>query len=1003
MHPSIGASSSARPRRRPALGAALLLAFLAIGWATTASAAALRGTLRGRVLDPQGRAVPGASVTLEGVAGSGARLATTDPTGSFAFVELPPGHYRLVATAAGFAPHRYEALDIAVGQTYRLDVVLGAVARSETVEASAEAPLLVRAGSSAVDGVIDTRAIQRLPLNGRNFLELAFLVPGNVPTPNFDPTKTNTVVVASAGQFGRGGMITIDGADNNDDVVGGPLQNIPEDAVQEFQIVTNRYTAETGRSAAAAINVVSRSGTDQLAGTVSAYFRDKSLQALPATYDRGQPAPPFSRGQYALSMGGPIRRGVAHWFGSLEYRDQDGAVLVGERDVAAQTIRKTFAPAPLRDWLGLGRVDWSPSDSDHLTLRYAFEHARDTDASTLDRSIGSASQRQTSTNGYHAVLGSWVKVLSNESLNTLSLSYSRFRNSIVPVAAGLPQLTFPSIQDGSSFRVPQGTEQDRYQVSDSLAVVRGSHSLKFGGEVQRVKGRFDLGVFQAGRLEMVQDFPDFDHNGDGVVNDDDLLFAVTLRSGFPDRDLVLDDCNNTYLAFFAQDDWRVTPELTVNLGLRWEMDTDVKNVSGYARTNPLVADFYEGDRSADKNNFGPRLGFNWASAGGRLSAHGGWGIYYDRITLEITSLERGLDGRALPIEVKAGNVFFLDPQTGQLPPFAPSLDDPFTGFVLPGAGASGISIIDNSMQSPEVQQWNLGAEARVARDFFLRVDGVYNRGSHFLIGRPVGEVFNPVVDGPDRVVNLESSVGMRYKALFVSVEKRAGRRRLMASYALSKADNYANDDQIPFSYGPIDPNDLQRELGPSPNDRRHHFTFAGMFDLPAGFRVSPLLTLSSGVPMDILMPDASTRVPTLSRNAGGRVFHTGAELNAYLSGLNAEGGIDGQLLPLVRDDAQFSDTFSSFDLRVSKVFALGGRRSLEAIAEVFNLFNVTNILGVSSRNYSGYSNVLARDSEDPTSPGYLTSSSFGQPVTTAGGVFGSGGPRAFQFGLRFSY
>jgi hypothetical protein len=373
------------------------------------------------------------------------------------------------------------------------------------------------------------------------------------------------------------------------------------------------------------------------------------------------------------------------------------------------------------------------------------------------------------------------------------------------------------------------------------------------------------------------------------------------------------------------------------------------------------------------------------------------------VTLEIMSLERGLDGRALPVEVRAGNVFFLDPQTGQFPPFAPSLANPFTGFVLPGAGASGINIIDNGMQSPQVQQWNLGAEVRVGHGTFLRADGLYNKGTHFIIGVPVGTVYNPVVGGPDRVVNLESSVGTRYKGLFATLEKRAGRHQLLASYTLAKAENYANDDQIPFASGPIDPNDLAREFGPSPNDRRHRFTFAGIFELPLGFRVAPLLTLASGVPMDILMPDASTRVPTLPRNAGGRMFHTGAELNAYLRERNAAGGIDGQLLPLVRDDARFSDSFRSLDLRLSRAFALGGGVSLEALVEVFNLFNVTNVLGVSTRNYSGYSNVLARDSQDPTSPGYLTSSSFGQPVTTAGGVFGSGGPRAFQLGLRLRY
>jgi hypothetical protein len=978
------------------------VACLAVGLAASAAAAPL-GTLYGRVLDPQGRAVPGARLTLEESAAAFGREATSDAAGSFTILELPAGRYRLVASAPGFAPRTYGSLDLAVGQSYRLEVGLDTVTRSETVEAEAEAPLLVRAGSSTVDGVVGATGIERLPLNGRNFLELAFLLPGNVPTPNFDPTKTNTVVVASAGQFGRGGMITIDGADNNDDVVGGPLQNVPQDAVQEFQIVTSRYTAESGRSAGSLINVVTRSGTDQLGGTASAFFRDKSLQALPATYDRSQEAPPFDRQQYSLALGGPLKKGVAHWFSALEYRDQNGAVLVGERDVATRTIARRFAAAPLSDWLGTARLDWSPSGSDRVTLRYAFERADGTGASTLDRSIGSASERQSSTNGYDAVLASWARTLSGRSLNTLAASYSRYRNSIVPVSPGTPQLTFPSIQDGSSFRVPQGTDQDRLQLSDTLATVRGAHSLKVGGEVQRVKAAFDLGVFQAGRLEMVQDFADFDHNGDGRVNDDDLLFAVTLRSAYPDRNLVIDDCNNTYLAFFAQDDWHVTPQLTLNLGLRWEMDTNVKNVSGYANTNPIVRDFYHGDRKADRNNFAPRLGFNWASAGGTASVHGGWGLYYDRITLEITSLERGLDGRALPVEVRAGNVFFLDPQTGQFPPFAPSLANPFTGFVLPGAGASGINIIDNGMQSPQVQQWNLGAEVRVGHGTFLRADGLYNKGTHFIIGVPVGTVYNPVVGGPDRVVNLESSVGTRYKGLLLSAEKRAGRHRFLASYTLAKADNYANDDQIPFSNGPIDPNDLEREFGPSPNDRRHRFTFAGSFDLPAGFRVAPLVTLSSGVPMDILMPDASRRVPTLSRNAGGRVFHTGAELNAYLRELNSAGGIDGVLLPLVSNNARFSDSFRSFDLRVSKSFAVGARASIEAILECFNVFNVTNILGVSTRNYSGYSNVLARDSQDPASPGFLTSSSFGQAVNTAGGVFGSGGPRAFQLGLRFQF
>jgi hypothetical protein len=172
--------------------------------------------------------------------------------------------------------------------------------------------------------------------------------------------------------------------------------------------------------------------------------------------------------------------------------------------------------------------------------------------------------------------------------------------------------------------------------------------------------------------------------------------------------------------------------------------------------------------------------------------------------------------------------------------------------------------------------------------------------------------------------------------------------------------------------------------------------------VPAGFVVAPLLTLASAVPMDILMPDGQSRVPTFERNAGGRIYKTAAELNRALTSINSGGGIGGQLLPLVREDAPLGDGFGALDLRVSRAFAWGSIR-LEPILEVFNVFNTTNVLGVGVRNYSGFSNVLVRDNADPADPGYLRSSRFGRPVTTAGGVFGSGGPRAFQFAARVMF
>jgi hypothetical protein len=412
----------------------------------------------------------------------------------------------------------------------------------------------------------------------------------------------------------------------------------------------------------------------------------------------------------------------------------------------------------------------------------------------------------------------------------------------------------------------------------------------------------------------------------------------------------------------------------------------------------------------DTNNFGPRVGFNLANRSGRLSLHGGYGIYYDRITLEIQSLERGLDGRALPINVSLGSANILGPGGNFIPGVTPTYpDSPFSGPIIPGAGGAseGINIIDNNIQNPMVQQFNLGVEYAFAKDWVLKVDGIHNYGTHFIIGVPVGSVFNPASGGPEKVTDLQASAKTHYDALWLTVDKRfAGRYQFHSAYTLSKALNYANYDQVPFGYAPVDPTNLRREYGPAPNDQRHRLVLEGSADLPLGLRLSPLWTYASGVPMDILLGVGSgNRVPQLGRNAGGRQFHTGAELNAFLTQLNAAGATNGGLplpFPMVPTNARFNDTFNSFDLRLSKQFRLSERYALEVIAESFNLFNKLNVLGTSKNNYSGFSNALVPDSTDPTNPASGRASTFGQPRSTAGGIFGSGGPRAFQLAAKLS-
>ncbi len=966
--------------------------------------------MTGEVDDPSGALVTSAQIAVRNQATGLERQTTTTSAGLFVVSDLPPGDYDVSATAGGFA-RSTSTVHLSVGQQASLRIELHVGNQQQAVQVSDVHPF-VETNSSVVDGVIDAKDIQNLPLNGRNFLELALLMPGNSPAPNFDPTKSDTVLVSSAGQLGRGENITIDGSDDNDDVVGGMLLNLPEDAVQEFQIATNRFSAELGRSTSSVVNVVTKSGSNELHGTAAVFARDKVLQAAPDSFgqDVGE-TPPFRREQYAGSVGGPVIKDRAWWYSAFEYRDQMGGVLVGQRDLATQSITTSFAAAPLTDLLGTARFDWQLTPKDTLSSRYSIERFDGISDSATDRALGTAAELQDSINHFQDITTSWTRVINEHTANRASFSVNLFQNNTNGTASG-PQIDFPSIEDGSSYRVPQQTRQQRLQWGDTVDWTRGKHNWKFGGEFQRVGADFNLGVFQQGFVQAVEDFPDFDRNGDGVVDDRDLLFAVGLISATPTRPLIIPDADNNYIAGFVQDDWHIHRQLTLNLGLRYELDTDVKDVGHYDQINPLAQPFLVGTRHPDYHNFGPRIGFNWSNAGGSFSVHGGYGIYYDRITLEIESLERGEDGRALAIDVHAGNAIsdpstgmpvYLDP-TGHFVPGAPTLANPFSGFIIPGAGAGGINIIDNNMQNPMVQQFNLGVEWQFASKWVLRADGLHDFGQHFIIGVPIGTVYNPVVGGPDVIKDLQSSVNTHYDALLLTVDHPFSQRfAFHSAYTLSKALNYANDDQIPFANGPIDPTDLHREYGPTPNDQRNRLVMSGIVRLPLGLQFSPIWTLASAVPMDILLPDGSSRIPEIQRNAGGREFHTAAELNAFIAQLNAAGGVDGQPLPFVNSNAKFGDSFNSLDVRLSKTFHVGERTSIELMAECFNVANRTNVLGISNTNYSGYNNVLVRDSNDPTSPGYLHSSAFGQPVTTAGGVFGSGGPRAFQLAARFNF
>jgi len=1042
------------------------------------SAASMRAqtpmaTISGIVKDTQGAAIQGAKVTVTNAAQGSLRETLTNSDGAYSIPNLLPGEYHAEMKSNGFALVQYGTVNLEAGRTVTLDAVLVPAGQVTTINVSA-ANQTVDLAQSMLQGQITENTIESIPLNGRNFLELAYLIPGNRPAPTFDPTKTNTLEISSAGGFGRGGNITIDGGDNNDEVVGGTLSNLPEDSIGEFQIATARFTAEVGRSGNSIINIISRSGSNTYHGSAFLFERNRNLQALPATFDRSLPTPPFDREQYGGSVGGPLRKDALWWFSSAEYRDQNASIQTGKRNFSTDTIQNTSASAPLRDLLWSNRVDSHPNQANSLSLRYSFNRSTDTSQASASSStpLSTAAERQNSLNRFNSLAASWTNVLSTSKTNELSYHYDNFYNDIPPYPQDSSltnptlsltnELIFPDLADGANFNLPQITHLERSQVRDGLTMAFGKHALKLGGEFQHYTAHGAINVFGTGTVILVSDFGFQDLNGDGAVNDLDIPVAVGIHSSAPVVPVPIPQVGDSYTALYAQDDWRVRPNLTLNLGLRWEYDSDLTGTSSdhnpcpnltSVPTQPCVwmGNVIDLKKHPDTKDFGPRVGFTFDPLGkGKTVVRGGYGIYYDRIILETGAEERVQNDRALTVTQFAGSSC-VNPGVPAPPSlglcFAPgsrfAAGSPTIASAFSGphqTGGVGIIAMGPDSHHPLFQQMSLGLQQEIANRWLLSADGLHVFGERQLIGSLLRTttstspniacpgsnvpctITDPLSGISDNITLIQSGAKSWYDGLLVSVAHRQSRLGKIGyqynlSYTLSKTLDYSDDDQLTNGNADEQVNlaegtsGLRKEKGYALTDELHRLTFYGDAQLPYGFSIAPIYTFGSGVPADTFIPSTAingasgARLPLLPRNALGREIQNSDQLNAVIDKWNALPACPGAYpcqaggpIAKVPSHIDFSSPFSSFDLRLRKKIALGDRASVSLIGEGFNLANQVNIRGSNTANFAGRNISIG-----PDTTGAAVQNNFFSPVSVAGGFFGSGGARAFQFAARIEF
>ena len=928
-------------------------------------------SLRGTALDPQGAALPGAVVVIKNaLTGIVERTLSTDAAGNYAGEELPPGNYEVSVRKDGFATQT-QKIELQVGRVETLDFRLRMGSVEQTVTVNAAAPVIDRENSE-IGGVVDVKSVASLPLNGRQLGDLAALVPGVLPAPNFDPIKTRVFNISAGGSDGRSSNFSVDGGENSDIVNGGLLQNFTIEGVQEFYVASSRYGADQGRALGAAVNVVTKSGTNDYHGSYFVFYRNQDLNARDPFQAKKTD---FHRAQQGFTLGGPVIKNRTFFFAAFENTDETNLGIVNTNGVYPQ-FEGSFA-LPFTSRLLTTRFDHQLTDKQKLMLRYSYENNFSLQGiggiRAADNGIRSTNQ------GQSAVL-SHTYLISPRVLSSATYSYSHFNNHLLPLSE-TPEVDRPSLITGGAFNAAQKTFIERQQLRDDVSITApsswGTHNLKFGVDYNHVTVKAFLEFASRGQFTFISDTPLSDTMAD-------FAFLSAGNFQFPVY-------HDNILGLYAQDDWKVSKRLTLNLGLRWDVSTNENNPSFTSNIAPPRS------RSKDLNNFGPRVGFAWDPFGsGRTVIRGGYGIFYALPVATDPAVESAFD----PRRVSFG--FFLGPIDVNNP--FPGLSPAQIQALVFSQPQSILLTLANHIRTPYVQETSIGFQHAFTETLGITVDYVHNLGLKERLATdanidpsgaigapdtPLAQEFGPAIAASyGAVIRVGDAGRSTYNALEVSLNKKLTHGlSFVGAYTLSHAVDFGDDS---LGSTVANPFNINAERGDSNRDQRHRFVLNGTAALPYGFEFSTITSFASARPFDIVTgasPDgfAPTRPAGIIRNKGAR------DDSATIAAINAARATQG-LLPITTTSPR-SFFFYSTDLRLTKEFRFGERLRLQPLIEGFNIFNHVNFLSNGGPTFSGVSgaqnNVFTPD--------------FGQPRRTAGGVLGSGGPRAAQLGLRILF